>query len=168
LGIGGRFAEISSNTVPGKERTLRIVFTEGGKDVTSPKNNIFYFCMMKIYFCFWQIRIWNFFFHLWQFRISNLIIVFNYYDCWAEIYLKSTNYLTMTLVSQHNIYINCMRTNGTTMLKSADHDSMSGEHLGTTSGLIMRSGKSDIWPLVAPENQGLRELQKSQKEGKKT
>jgi hypothetical protein len=23
--------------------------------------------------------------HLWQFRISNLIIVINYYDCWAEI-----------------------------------------------------------------------------------
>jgi hypothetical protein len=84
-----------------------------------------------------------------------------------EIYLDSTNYLTMTLVSQQNIYINCRRTNGTTMLKSADHDSMSGEHVGTTSGLIMRSGKSDIWPLEAPENQGLRELRKSPKEGKR-
>jgi hypothetical protein len=48
----------------------------------------------------------------------------------------------MTLVSQHNIYINCRRTNGTTMLKSADHDSMSGEHVGTASRMIMRSGKS--------------------------
>jgi hypothetical protein len=24
------------------------------------------------------------FFHLWQFRISNLIILINYYDCWEE------------------------------------------------------------------------------------
>jgi hypothetical protein len=61
----------------------------------------------------------------------------------------------MTLVSQQNIYINCRRKNGTTMLKSADHDSMSGEHVGFASRLIMRSGKSDIWPLAAPENQGL-------------
>jgi hypothetical protein len=44
-------------------------------------------------------------------------------------------------------YINCRRTNGTSMLKSADHDSMSGEHVGTTSELIITSGKSDIWPL---------------------
>jgi hypothetical protein len=27
-----------------------------------------------------------------------------------------------------------------------------GEHVGTTSRLIMRSAKSDIWPLVTPEN----------------
>jgi hypothetical protein len=39
-------------------------------------------------------------------------------------------------------YIDCRRTNGTTMLKLADHDSMSGEHVGTTSGLIVTSGKS--------------------------
>ena len=64
----------------------------------------------------------------------------------------------MTLVSQQNIYINCRRTNETTMLKSADRDSMSGEHVGNTSRMIMRSGKSNIWPLAAPENQGLREL----------
>jgi hypothetical protein len=44
------------------------------------------------------------------------------------------------------------------MLKSADHDSMSGEHVGTTSGLIVTSGKSEIWPLAAPENQGFRKL----------
>jgi hypothetical protein len=47
-------------------------------------------------------------------------------------------------------YINCRRKNGTTMLKSADHDSMSGEHVGTTFGLIITSGKSDIWPLDSP------------------
>jgi hypothetical protein len=63
-------------------------------------------------------------------------------------------------------YIDCRRTNGTTMLKSADHDSMSGEHVGTTSGLIVTSGKSEIWPLAAPENQGFRKLQKFPREGK--
>jgi hypothetical protein len=52
------------------------------------------------------------------------------------------------------------------MLKSVDHDSMSGEHVGTTSGLIITSGKSVIWPLEAPENQGFRKLRKSPKEGK--
>jgi hypothetical protein len=44
------------------------------------------------------------------------------------------------------------------MLKSADHDSMSGEQVGTTSGMIITSGKSEIWPLAAPENQGFRKL----------
>jgi hypothetical protein len=38
------------------------------------------------------------------------------------------------------------------MLKSSDHDSMSGEQFGTTSGMIIASGKSDIWPLTVPEN----------------
>ena len=42
-----------------------------------------------------------------------------------------------------------------------------GEHVATTSGLTMRSGKSEIWPLAVLENQGLRELQKSPKEGKR-
>jgi hypothetical protein len=65
-------------------------------------------------------------------------------------------------------YIDCRRTNGTTMLKSADHDSMSGEHVGNTSGMIITSGKSGIWPLAAPENQGFRKLRKSPREGKKT
>jgi hypothetical protein len=46
------------------------------------------------------------------------------------------------------------------MLKSTDHDSMSGEHVGTTSGLIVTSGKSGIWPLEAPENQGFGKLRK--------
>jgi hypothetical protein len=55
-------------------------------------------------------------------------------------------------------YIDCRRTNGTTMLNLADHDSMSGEHVGTTSGLIITSGKSVIWPLAAPENKGFRKL----------
>jgi hypothetical protein len=44
------------------------------------------------------------------------------------------------------------------MLKSADRNSMSGEHVGTTSRLIITSVKSVIWPLVAPENQGFRKL----------
>jgi hypothetical protein len=59
-------------------------------------------------------------------------------------------------------YIDCRRTNGTTMLKVADHDSMSGEHVGTTPRLIFTSGKLVIWPLAAPENQGFRKLQNSQ------
>jgi hypothetical protein len=41
-------------------------------------------------------------------------------------------------------------TNGTTMLNLDDHDSMSGEHVGTTSRLIFTSEKSRIWPMVAP------------------
>jgi hypothetical protein len=44
---------------------------------------------------------------------------------------------------------------------------MSGEQVGTTSRMIITSGKSEIWPLAAPENQGLRKLQKSPKEGKR-
>jgi hypothetical protein len=44
------------------------------------------------------------------------------------------------------------------MLNSVNHDSMSGEHVGATSGLIITSGKSRIWPLVAPKNQGFRKL----------
>jgi hypothetical protein len=53
-------------------------------------------------------------------------------------------------------YIECRRTNGTTILNLADHESMSGEHVGTTSGLIITSGKSMIWPLEAPKNKGFR------------
>jgi hypothetical protein len=49
-------------------------------------------------------------------------------------------------------YNYCRRTNGTIMLKSNDHDSMSGERVGTTSRLIVTSGKSGIWPLEAPGN----------------
>jgi hypothetical protein len=52
------------------------------------------------------------------------------------------------------------------MLNLADHDSMSGEHAGTTSVLIVTSGKSGIWPLVAPENQGFRKIRKFPREGK--
>ena len=37
---------------------------------------------------------------------------------------------------------------------------MSREHVGTTFGLIVTSGKLDIWPLVAPENQGFVKLRK--------
>jgi hypothetical protein len=54
------------------------------------------------------------------------------------------------------------------MLNLADHDSMRGEHVGTTSRLIFTSGKSVNWPLAAPENQGFRKLRKFPKEGKKT
>ena len=45
---------------------------------------------------------------------------------------------------------------------------MSGEHehVGTTSGLIVTSGKLGIWPLAAPENQGFRKLRKFPREGK--
>jgi hypothetical protein len=64
-------------------------------------------------------------------------------------------------------YINCRRTNRTTMLNLVDHDSMSGEHVGTTPRLIVTSGKSMIWPLVAPENEGFRKMQKSRREGKR-
>ena len=53
------------------------------------------------------------------------------------------------------------------MLNLTDHDSMSGEHVGNTSRLIVTSGKSDIWPLATPKNKGLRNLQKSPKEGKR-
>jgi hypothetical protein len=59
-------------------------------------------------------------------------------------------------------YIDCRKTNGTTMLKVVDHDSMSGEHVGITPGLIFTSGKLMIWPLAAPENQGFGKLQKFQ------
>jgi hypothetical protein len=65
-------------------------------------------------------------------------------------------------------YIDYRRTNGTSMLKSVDHDSMSGEHVGTTSRLIVTSGKSDIWPLATPKNQGFRKLRKFPRKGKKT
>jgi hypothetical protein len=52
-------------------------------------------------------------------------------------------------------------------VKISDHDSISGEHVGTTSRLIVTSGKSVIWPLAAPENQGFRKLQKFPREGKR-
>ena len=43
---------------------------------------------------------------------------------------------------KNKIFYNyCGKTNGTTMLKLADHDSMSGEHVGTTLGMIVTSGK---------------------------
>jgi hypothetical protein len=44
------------------------------------------------------------------------------------------------------------------MLNSVDHDSMSGDHVGTILGMIVTSGKSGIWPLEAPENQGFRKM----------
>jgi hypothetical protein len=37
---------------------------------------------------------------------------------------------------------------------------MSGEHVGTTSGMNVTRGKSRIWPWEAPENQGFVKLQK--------
>ena len=52
------------------------------------------------------------------------------------------------------------------MLKVADHDFMSGEHVGTTLGLLFTSGKLVIWPLAAPENQGFKKLRKFPRKGK--
>ena len=52
------------------------------------------------------------------------------------------------------------------MLNLADHDSMSGGHIGNTSRMIVTSGKSTIWPLAGPKNQGFRNLQKLPREGK--
>jgi hypothetical protein len=46
------------------------------------------------------------------------------------------------------------------MLKLADYDSMSGEHVGTISGLIVITRKSQIWPLAAPENKGFGKMRK--------
>jgi hypothetical protein len=53
-------------------------------------------------------------------------------------------------------YIDCRSSNGRTILNLANHESMSGEHVRTTSRLIITSGKSMIWPLEAPENKGFR------------
>ena len=44
------------------------------------------------------------------------------------------------------------------MLNLADHDFMSGEHVGTTSRMIVTSGKLAIWSLATPENHGFRKL----------
>jgi hypothetical protein len=63
-------------------------------------------------------------------------------------------------------YIDCRRTNGAAMLNLADNDSMSGEHIGINSGLIVTSGKLVIWPIVAPKNRGFRKLRKFPKIGK--
>jgi hypothetical protein len=63
------------------------------------KNKKIFLCAGKLFPFLANSNLENFF-HLWQFRFSNLIIVFNYCDCWAEICLDPTNYLTMTLVSQ--------------------------------------------------------------------
>ena len=48
------------------------------------------------------------------------------------------------------------------MLNLVDHDSMSGEHVGTTPRLIVTSGKSMIWPLVAPEMRDLESYENPQ------
>jgi hypothetical protein len=57
LGVGRRFAEISSNHVPGKEQTLRTVFYLRGKGCDIPqkikKIKIFLeFKLLEIYFRF--------------------------------------------------------------------------------------------------------------------
>ena len=56
--------------------------------------------------------------------------------------------------------------NGTSRLKSVDHDSMNGERVGTTSGSNLTGGKLGIWPLVTPENQLFGKMQKFPREGK--
>ena len=53
------------------------------------------------------------------------------------------------------------------MLNLADRDSMSGEHVGTTYGMIITSGKAVIWPLVASEIHGFIKLRKFPREGKR-
>jgi hypothetical protein len=52
------------------------------------------------------------------------------------------------------------------MLKSIDHDSISGEHVGTTSGFFVTSGKSGIWPLQPLKIRDLESCENSQ-EGKR-
>ena len=54
------------------------------------------------------------------------------------------------------------------MLKSTNHDSMSGEHVGTTSGLIVTSGRLDIWPWETLENHDLERCENSQGGRRKT
>jgi hypothetical protein len=63
-------------------------------------------------------------------------------------------------------YIDCRRINGTPILNLVDHDSMSGEHVGNTFGMIITSVKSMISPLKTHENQGFRKLRKFPREGK--
>jgi hypothetical protein len=66
---------------------------------------------------------------------------------------------------ENKIFYNyCRRTNGTTMLKSADHDSMSGEPIGTTPGMIVTSGKSGIWPLATLKIRDLERCENSHEE----
>jgi hypothetical protein len=55
-------------------------------------------------------------------------------------------------------YIDCRKTNGIAMLKVVDHDSMSGEQVGTTPGMNFTSGKLMIWPLADPENHGFKKM----------
>ena len=52
------------------------------------------------------------------------------------------------------------------MLNLADHDSMRGEHVGTTSRMIFTSGNSRTWPLAAPENKGFGKIRKFPRDGK--
>ena len=52
------------------------------------------------------------------------------------------------------------------MLNLAHHDSMTREHVGTTTSRIITSGKSMIWSWETPENQGFIKLQKFPSEGK--
>ena len=63
-------------------------------------------------------------------------------------------------------YIDWRRQRGQPCSILVDHDSMRGEHVGTTSRVIFTSGKAVNWPLAAPENQGFRKLQKFPKEGR--
>ena len=44
------------------------------------------------------------------------------------------------LLKNRIFHIYCRKTNGATMLQVADHDSMSGEHVWTTPGLIFTVG----------------------------
>jgi hypothetical protein len=55
-------------------------------------------------------------------------------------------------------------TDGTSMLKITDYDSMSGEHVWVNSELDLTSVDSGVLSLEAPKNQGFLNLQIS-KEG---
>jgi hypothetical protein len=44
---------------------------------------------------------------------------------------------------------------------------MSGEQVGTASGLMITSGKLGIWPLEAPEKYGLIKMRKNPQRRKK-
>ena len=54
------------------------------------------------------------------------------------------------------------------MLKLADHDSMSGENVGTTPRMIVTSGKSSIFPWESPEKSWIWKAMKIPKGGKNT
>ena len=101
------------------------------------------------------------------------ILKFEFYNCnkWFLTIGQRSDLSQLDIGQWHllkNIifYIYYRKTNGTAMLQVADHDSMSGEHVGSIAGLIYTSGKLVIWLFAAPENQGFRKLWKFPRKGK--